>query len=424
MATDRGPRGLTLRNAFHLARRNLTRSRRRTAITATTVALAVFLLQCFSALLIGIERQSFDNLIRYQTSNAKVFAAGYYQQREEFPLEKALVDPASLEQRIDGIPGVAASTPRIEFSAQLSNGADQIQVTGIGIAVSGSDRDVYRIAQAVVAGSYLQPGEEGLLIGADLAKHFPVGVGDWLTVLVRTRRGAYEAIDLPVRGLLGTGNPLIDKSVVMLPLETARRMLGMPGMATEIAVRFSATSWELPTLTRLRASLEAIPGIEVRGWRELEENFLALAKVKRSGQTIFMGIFVLLALVGITNTILMATFERTREIGALMAMGLRPAGVRRLFLVEGAVTGLVGSLLGSLLALGLILWLASVGIDVTAAFGEMDIGYPVKDMLYPAVDLLWMLTVILFTGLMATVAALYPAARASRLDPAEALRHV
>ncbi len=424
MVAEHAPHGLTLRNAFHLARRNLTRSRRRTAITATTVALAVFLLQCFSSLLFGIERQSFDNLIRYQTANAKVFAAGYYQDREEFPLEQVLADPASLEQRIDGVPGVAASTPRIEFSAQLSNGVDQIPVTGVGIAVSGSDRDVYRIAQAVVAGSYLQPGEEGLLIGADLARHFPVQVGDWLTVLVRTRRGAYEALDLPVRGLLGTGNPLIDKSVVMLPLETARGMLGMPGMATEIAVRFGSTTLELRTLNRLRASLEAVPGTEVRGWRELEESFLALAKVKRTGSTIFMSIFVLLALVGITNTILMATFERTREIGALMALGLRPAGVRRLFLVEGALTGLAGGLLGSLAALGLILWLASIGIDIGAMYGDMDIGYPVKDMIYPAIDLLWMLTVILFTGLMATLASLYPAARASRLDPAEALRHV
>lgn len=416
--------GLSLKAAFRLAWRNLARSRRRTWITASTVALAVMLLQLVISVMIGLERQSFDNLIDYQTAHAKVFADGYYEEREEFPLDRVLDDPVRVQEAIAGVSGVAATSPLISFSAQLSDGSEQLPVTGIGIDLEGGDSEVFRLPEAVVAGRYLQPGEDELLLGVDLAGLFPVEVGEWLTVLVKTRQGAYEALDLPVTGLVATGNPLIDNTAVLVPLETAWRMLDMPGMVTEVAVRFRPSAREASTLTRLRRRLEEMPGMDVRSWKEIEENFIALTQMKRTGQTVFLSLFILMALVGITNTILMATFERTREIGALMAMGLRPAGVRRLFLAEGAMTGLAGGVLGSLMGLGIIIWLASVGIDFTAMFGDMDIGYPVNEAIYPAIKTLWILGVMAVTTLLATLAALYPAARASRLDPAEALRHV
>ena len=145
--------------------------------------------------------------------------------------------------------------------------------------------------------------------------------------------------------------------------------------------------------------------------------------MKRMGSWVLLSIFVLLALVGVTNTVLMAAFERTREVGMLMAMGLRGGGVRKLFLTEGALAGLLGGAVGSLLALVLIAYLASVGINITALYGEMDIGYPVKDRMYPALELGTLVVVWLLTGVAAAAASLYPAARASRKPPVEALRH-
>jgi ABC-type lipoprotein release transport system permease subunit len=146
--------------------------------------------------------------------------------------------------------------------------------------------------------------------------------------------------------------------------------------------------------------------------------------MKRSGQGVMLGIMLLMAVVGITNTILMATYERTREIGMLMAMGMRRQGIRRLFMAEGAVNGLLGGAIGTLLGLIPIIWLATTGWDLTATYGDMDIGYPVRGVIYPAVNILMIVLIWFFTGLMAILAAWYPAARASRLNAVEALRHV
>jgi ABC-type lipoprotein release transport system permease subunit len=409
---------------LRLAARNLLRNRRRTLLTTVTAGLAVFLLLLMTSLLNGIERQSFDNLIHFQTAHAKIFEAGWFELREELPLEHSLENVEQLLTRAEMIPGVAAAVPRVSFMAYLSDGRDQIPVRGVGIETSASDDRVFRIRQAIVEGDYLEPGSEGLLLGSGLATLFDVAPGDWLTVLVRSRIGVWEALELPVTGILGTGNPLIDQNSFLMPLEDARRMLDMQGRATEIAIRLSPRASERRALKRLKEIFDPQEGLLVAGWREQEADFIALAEAKRSGSAVMLGIFVLLALVGIANTMLMAAFERVREVGMLMAMGMRPASIRRLFWAEGALAGLAGGTFGLLLAAVPILYLSGVGIDFAALYGDMDIGYPVREAVYPSLSAASALLACLGTSILAALATLYPAARASRLNPAAALRHV
>ncbi len=409
---------------LRLGWRNLRRNRRRTWITATTVGLAVFFLQITWSMLVGIERQSYDNLINYQTGDAKIYAAGYFEIRDELPLDRSLKNLGAIQATVSSVDGVAAITPRLTFQAQLSDGMDQIPCLGIGIQLQGSDTEVFRIPQAVVDGAYLSPGEEGMLLGSGLAEMFGLDVGDWLTVLAKTKAGAFEAIDVPVTGVVGTGNPLIDQGSFFISLETARDMLGMEDEATELAVRFSQVASESATLARMERALAGLDGLDLKGWRDAEEDFLAFAQLKRAGSVVFLSIFVVLALVGITNTILMAAYERTREIGMMMAMGTRGAGIRGLFLAEGALNGLLGGAIGSLAALAVIAYFASAGLDLQAIYGDMDIGYPVKERMYFVLDFAAMGIAWLLTGLLAALASLYPAARASRQDPVRALRYV
>jgi ABC-type lipoprotein release transport system permease subunit len=172
------------------------------------------------------------------------------------------------------------------------------------------------------------------------------------------------------------------------------------------------------------AHLAAETGVEVRGWRDLEQEFLAFAQLERVAHGIFVAIFVLLGVVGVANTVLLAAFERTREIGMLMALGMRGTGIQRVFILEGALLGLVGAGVGSLLALVLMVPYATIGLDLSALYGDVDIGYPVKDRIYGALSAGALGAVWLLTAALSALASLYPALRASRQRPAEALRHV
>jgi len=180
---------------------------------------------------------------------------------------------------------------------------------------------------------------------------------------------------------------------------------------------------ELATLRRLAAAVESATGVEVKGWRDVEADFMALVESKRGGVVVMLSLFLILAMVGVNNTVLMAAYERTREIGMLMAMGLRGRGVRALFLAEGASVGLLGGLVGTVTALG-VLALLSGGIDFRALYGNVDIGYPVQGRVYPAVEPLRLVVVTIVTALVAALASWHPAAQASRLQPVAALRHV
>ncbi len=418
------PGVLSFAMLFKLAWRNLARNKKRTWISAITVAFAVFLLQMSYAMLVGLEDQSFDNLINYQTAHAKLYADGYFEEREDFSLDFALKNPEAVQEQLRNVAGIAGASPRISFSAQLSNGSDLISCFGLGIKVTDGDNTVFKMDDAIVEGTYLMPGEEGLLLGSGLADFFEVEIGDWLTVLAKTKNGAYEALDLPVVGLIGTGNPMIDQNTFLIPLETARYMLDMDAAATEIAIRFAQSAGESATLQRVRSAVAAVNAVEVKSWQEVEEDFMALVETKRMSSTIMLGLFVLIAVVGITNTILMAAFERTREIGTLMAMGLRGKGIRQLFMTEGALMGLLGGAVGTLLALLVIGYFSVNGIDLAAMYGDIDTGYPIRDIFYMKLAPGFFIPAWLATGLLAALASFYPAARASRQEPAEALRYV
>lgn len=410
---------------LRLAVRNLLRNRRRTVLTMITVGFAVFFLNIWDSMLRGLETQSYANLIQYQTAHAKIYEEAWFDLRDELPLDRSIQDPAGLLERARQVPGVAAAVPRIAFQAQLSDGRDQIPVQGWAIDTRGSDSDVFRIPEAVVAGSYLTADGDGLLLGSGLARLFHVAPGDWLTVLVRTRTGIWEAQDLEITGVVTTGNPAIDQNSFLMSLDAARAMLDMQGRATELAIRFDPTARESAVLDRLDAAFAADPDLHVAGWREQEQEFIALTEGKRGGGVVAMAIFVVVALVGVANTMLLAAFERTQEIGMLLAMGIRRASVRRLFLLEGALTGLGAGLLGTLAALIPVLYFASHGIDFSAWFADdMDIGYPVAGRIFWAVSPAAILVAWLGTAVLAATSSLYAAARAARLEPAEALRHV
>ncbi len=409
-----------------LAWKNLSRYLRRTVITAGALAVGLAAYLLIDSVLLGAEKESERNLIWYESSSARVLAEGYWADREQLPLDTVLEQPqrvlAALAER--GIP----AAPRTVFGAELivrqdpfpEDGSLRVKVVAIDPEL---DNRVFRFKETVTAGRWLEAGEEAILLGSWLAEDLGAEVGYTVTIVTRTRDGYYQSFEVPVVGILTCPNPQVNRSSVFLPLDAADALLAMNGAVTEIDLRFPERADAGSLAADLQRDLRArMPGIEVLEWQRLAEDYLAIAAAKQKGTGFILVLAFVIAAVGVSNTMLMAIYERRRELGTMRALGMGDRQVRRLFLLEAAGIGVLGSTLG--LALGALLCLGMVnrGIDFGPLVRNIDMGYRVTGVFRGAWHPQAMAGAWLFGILLCVAVALIPTRRALRMPITDCLR--
>jgi len=216
----------------------------------------------------------------------------------------------------------------------------------------------------------------------------------------------------------------LDASLIMAPRETVAELIGRAGSAHEIAVMLKSPDRIPAALPRLQAIATSTDRTtRAYSWEDAMPTLAALLEASNAKEGFIVGILFVLVAVGTMNTMLMSVMERTREFGMIRAMGVSKGSVRQLVLVEGLVLGLIGSVAGVVLAFLLNLRTSTAGIDLTKAYGDMDMGGIAFDMLIKTVwD--WRLAVMLTAGMLvlSVLASLYPARWALKIRPADAMR--
>jgi putative ABC transport system permease protein len=403
-----------------LAWKNLLRYHRRTLITATALAAGIAVFVWLDGWLVGAEKESQRNIVWYESGSAKILAKEYVAEMRTLPLKYLIEDPAAVEEALVGT-GVQI-TRRISFAGELFFGEGSTYVKVVALDPS-TDEEVFRLKRTVLSGHYLQPGQPQVLLGQWLAEDLGASPGDLLTIRTRTRYGAFQTLELQVAGILTTPNPVVNKGTAFVPLSLVDSGLEMGGAVTELALSFP--EWQRPEgrLAAVRARLEAFPGLSLVTWQELAKDFLSIAQAKSTGATVLLFLVFVIAAVGISNTMLMAVYERVREIGTMRALGMRDSSIRLAFLLEAGGIGLLGSLAGLLVGAAFNYYMVRWGLDFSALIGRMDVGYRIYGVFRSAWHPQAMVSGLVFGVLASMVVSLLPSSRALKMTITEALRY-
>lgn len=403
-----------------LAWRNVWRNWRRTAIALIAIVLGLILLLMFDGLIRGSDQAIFGNAVRIYGGNLQVHAPGFRERAARLPL-LPLADPATVIQTVQTQPTVRAVAPRISTTGIVSK-----RGTAVGVAITAIDPAIEAPlslqAESITQGRFLLAEDrDAVVIGQGLAERLQVAVGDSVSVLGKRRDEALRQHTMTVVGIYNLGMPDIEKAMVFIPLADAQVLYNLRDMATEAVVFLHSVGGEDALLADLQRDL---PGYEVDTWQTLRPEIRQTLETKLAF-TSFIGLVVLLiAGIGILNLMLMAAFERTREMGVLAALGMKGRQIMGLFLLEGALIGVVGAAIGCTLGWLLVGVLSRVGIGFPTVSGMGEAISLIGDRLYPSVTPIDVISRGLLTVAITALAALYPAWHASRAEPAVALHHV
>ncbi len=406
---------------FKMAWRNLWRNWRRTMIATVAIILGLILLIFMDALIAGSDQAMFGNAVRMYGGNIQVHAPGFREKASRMPL-LPLDDGSAVVQAANAQPEVLFAAQRINTGGLVSTreGALSVIVTGIEPSV---EAPFSLMAENISAGRFLQDDDEdAVVVGKGLADFLGVGLGDRVTVLGRRKDETMRQRTMTIVGIYDLGLADAEKGSVFINLPEAQSLYNLRDQVTEVTITLEEIGQEEAFMDKLQASL---PGYEVDSWRTLRPDIQDTLNIKSTFTTIFGFVVLLIASIGILNLMLMAVFERTREMGVLAALGWKGRQIMFLFLLEGMFVGAVGAVLGCLLSGLMIIALSRVGLDFSFAAGmQNEITALMGSRIFPSITTATIVGYGLAVVVIAALASLIPAWQASRSEPADALHYI
>lgn len=397
--------------------RNLWRNTRRTAITLAAVGLNTAVLIASYSLMDGLVVHTISNATNLVVGEAQIHTPKYLSGGSFY---ESLVDPVRVlwevrERKI-------AAAPRSYGYGLVACGTKSAGALFWGVDPA-TERATFDLPAHMASGRFLpEEPQQGVVLGKKLARSLNATVGSEIVVVVQAADGSLGNELYTVTGILKAAGESIDRTAAILHHVDFAELFVSGGRVHEIALN---SKGRLPLDDLAALASEAAPRAEVKTWRQLMPALSDVVNLFDAAIWIFGVIFFLAAGLGVTNTMLMATFERIREFGIIKALGATPWRILRDVASEAMVLGLASTVLGTFLGLAGSYYLQEAGLD-TSFFAR---GYSVAGI---AFDPVWRAVVSLKTVLMPVVvmwiicviASIYPAALAARLDPVRAIQHV
>lgn len=408
------PGGHTLRIAW----RNLWRNPRRTGLALAAIGLSVALVLVYDGILRAYGDWMVETITGPMLGHVQAHASGWRQDRA---MDRSIRQASRALSALRRDPEVAQAGARVYAPALAARGEE-----GFAVLVVGLDIEAETGPARLLSGATPPPRGRHVLMGRALADLMGARPGDELALVGQGADGSLANDLYTVAGLVDTPVDLVNREAVLMPLATAQELFAMPDEAHEIVLH-ARDAERADALARRLAGLPELEGCEVLDWKALAPEMLSLVRLVRVAWVFVLALVFVAAAAGVTNTMLMSTFERTHELGMLLALGSGPGRLLRMIVAESVALGLAGALLGTALGGGLVALTHAGGIDYATLTGggpgEVSFaGLRWSLRLHPSLAMVDVVRVVAAVVLTSLLASLWPAVRVGRLEPARALR--
>jgi len=423
-------------NILKIAVRNLTRFGRRTLLTSSLITLGIVGVLLFIAVTGSFKSIMIGQFTDAMLGHLEVHRKGYVASIDSLPLNLNMQPPMveKVEQVLKKMDAVEAYSERIKLGAMFSNFTEttSIRINGVDPEKEAATTPLLpgRVIEGSKQGALLKPGE--ILIPTVLARGMKVKVGDTIVLVATNRDGSVNGKTFVVRGILESISGPSGKDGY-ITLNDARDLLRLKEPEiSEIAIRLKNPAKLDQAYAELSQELSGIAGkpgqsgmagkgggsaLEVHTWADLSP-FASIVRMIDLLAVFIKIMMVSIVLISVMNVMVMAVYERIREIGTISAIGTPPGRILSLFLTEGLLLGLGGAALGTAISLAVIYALNVWKVSIHFGMQEAAI------KLSPAVSATDVVTIAAMVVIMALLASLQPAWKASRMDPITALGHV
>lgn len=398
---------------FRMAFRDLGRNRRRSFFSALALAIGLALLLLMAAFIRGEMDSALDSTIRLQSGHLQIRAQSYDESKTSLKWEDLVENPDQVAGQIADLPPVKAATPRLFASGIVSVRDESAGVRIIGIDPASAANAPYR--EGLVSGEFLAADDRaGVLIGQPLAEKMGLNAGDQLSLSANTSNGDVDEQLFTIRGIYSTQTNGFDSATVFLPLAKAQTLTQTENHASTIFVLLQNSAQTGPVAAALQTSQ-----YQVLTWMKMNELILQTEELANSYMIFLYLIVLAITATVIVNTLVMAVFERTREIGILAALGMKSHRIMAMFLAESTLLAVGGILMGLILGVLVVTYFSRNGVFI----GNMGItGMLIGNTIYTNLTVNDAANLTITAFVITLLAGLYPAVLASRMEPVEALR--
>jgi ABC-type lipoprotein release transport system permease subunit len=404
-----------MKEYLKLAWRNIWRNKRRTLITSASIFFGVVLSSLMSSMQEGSYAQYIKTIVNFYSGYIQIHQRGYWNDK----VINNSFEYSALKSKLAQAKGITISTPRLENYALASSHEITKGVMVIGISPKIED-SITNLSKRIIRGNYLTKGDNGVVLGSELAKYMKLGLNDTLVLLSQGYHGVTAAGKYPVRGLIRQPSPELDRTVVYMDVTTCQELFVADDRLTSMVIMLK-NSHEVP---RVKDQLISLLGndYEVMDWKELNGILIKQIDSDRASGVIIKGVLYMIIAFGIFGTILMMTAERKKEFGVMIAIGLQKFKLGYILLLETIMLGFVGVIAGIAASLPVTWYFTLHPIPLTGQAAETlsQMGFdPIMSFsMTPSVFYNQAVTIFIF----AVVIGIYPVINISRLIINKALR--